>query len=138
MAKKTLQHGRLYEHAKRELEAAGVTLGKGNMDQKLSGTVLKLIDIFEHNTPSELLRGTVRTLFTTLSNGETLAPPTDVPEEWKLARDQKGDYLVLRRDTNYKSFDGGVSWVHPSGASGMSIHVEEEIEDGPVEKQEGV
>lgn len=135
---KNLKHGPLYEHALRELESAGITVGKGNMDQKVSSTVLKLVDIYEHNGTSELIRSMVRNLFVTFSAHDIINPPTDNPDEWTLIRDAEGDYLVLRRCTDYRSRDGGISWYRQDGAAGLSIKSKEGELDAVSQEEKNV
>lgn len=121
---KNFQHGPLYEHALQELESAGITTGKGNLDQRISSTVLKLIDIFEHNGTSEVSRSMIRNLFVTFSGHDIVNPPTDDPDEWRVVSDNQGDLLALKRCPDYRSRDGGISWFH---IDGMRVGVSEKV-----------
>lgn len=139
MAKKPTEHGPLYEHAKAELEMAGITSGKGNLDQKIYHTVLKLIDTYEKTAESELIANTVRNLFNTLSGGELINGPTDDPSEWKLVPGFGDGVMVLRRCNVFRSRDAGVTWYREdTGASGISKVVTEESNNANQESTENI
>lgn len=139
MNKKIQKHGPLYDHAKQELERAGVSPGKGNYDQKVFHTTLKLVDIYERAAESELLGETIHNLFSTLSKGELINPPTDDPDEWKLMPGLGEGVMVLRRCNLFRSNDGGVTWYRAdNGASGVSKVVTKEADDGSEERSEEV
>ena len=128
--KKKPEHGPLYEHAKAELERAGITGGKGNMDQKVYHTTLKLVDTFERAAESELLANTIGNLFATLSQGELINSPTDDPDEWKLMPGLGDGIMVLRRCNAFRSKDGGQTWYREdTGASGVSTIATEDSND---------
>ena len=145
MVKKKIEHGPLYEHARQELERAGVSSGKGNLDQKVYHTTLKLIDTYEKAADTQLLANTIGNLFASLSQGEIINPPTDLVDEWQLrptlfARDGSGPghTSVLRRCQAFRSDDAGVTWYRPdTGGDGVSIEVEGES-DNANEKTETV
>lgn len=139
MAKKKAEHGLLYAHAKAELERAGISGGKGNMDQKVYHTVLKLVDTYEKAAESELLANTIGNLFATLSQGELINSPTDDPDEWKLMPGLGEGIMVLRRCNAFRSKDGGVTWYREdTGASGVSSIATEDKNDGSEESTEDV
>ena len=136
MGKKKIAHGPLYEHAKRELELAGITSGKGNVDQTLSGTVLKLIDVYERGSKSEFLASTSLNLFRVLATGELINEPTDDPDEWQLVNGLGEGVCVNRRCNAFFSRDGGVTWFRTdTGAQGVSKKVEE-VQDGDETKED--
>lgn len=138
--KKKIEHGPLYEHAKSELERAGITGVKGNVDQTVYHTVLKLVDIYERNGKTEFLATSIGNLFATLSQGELINSPTDDPDEWKLMRGLGDGVSVLRRCDKFRSNDGGVTWYRPdTGASGVSeVSVKQEEQSNGDEAQEDV
>jgi hypothetical protein len=139
MVKKKAEHGPLYEHAKAELERAGISGGKGNMDQKVYHTVLKLVDTYERASASELLANTIGNLFATLSQGEIINSPTDDPDEWKLMPGLGEGVMVLRRCNAFRSRDGGVTWYREdTGASGVSSIATEDKNDASEESTEDV
>lgn len=145
MVKKKPEHGPLYEHARQELERAGVLGGKGNLDQKVYHTTLKLIDTYEKAATSQLLANTIGNLFATLSQGEIINPPTDDVDEWQLiptlqAIDgTQGHTSVLRRCKAFRSDDAGVTWYRrDTGADGVSEVVTEEENDHANEKAETI
>lgn len=121
MAKHEQKHGPLYEHAKRELELAGISGGKGNMDQKVFHTVLRLVDTFERSADSEMLADLIRNVFATLSAGEIMNAPTSDPGEWMPAPGLGENVMVLKRCNAFRTTDGGDTWFRPdTGASGLS------------------
>ena len=139
MAKKAAKHGSLYEHAKRELELAGLSSGRGNYDQKVSHTTLKLIDVYERAADTELLSGIISNLFSTLSKGEIINEPTDDPDEWRLVPGLGEGVMVLRRCDLFRSNDGGVTWYRAdTGATGISKVVSKEDDNGSEERSKDV
>lgn len=139
MAKKKQEHGPLYEHAKAELERAGISGGKGNMDQKVYHTVLKLVDTYEKAAVSELMANTIGNLFATLSQGELINSPTDDPDEWKLMPGLGEGVMVLRRCNAFRSKDGGVTWYRDdTGATGVSTIATEDNKDASEESSQDV
>jgi len=120
MSKRNREFGPLYQHAKAELELAGVTQGKGNIDQKLMSTTLKLVDVLEKNSPTEFIKTTILNIFRVLSVGELLGKPTDNPDEWLPAEGLEGGILYNKRCDNYFSRDGGKTWFTAQGNYGIS------------------
>lgn len=139
MAKKKIEHGPLYAHAKAELERGGISSGKGNMDQTLHHTVLKLIDTFERGTATELMAEAVRNIFVPLSRGDIINDPTDDPDEWKLMPGLGEGVMILRRCGSFRSRDGGVTWYREdTGQSGISKVVTEGSHNADQEDSEDV
>lgn len=139
MVKKNhIPKGELYEHAKKELELAGLTGGKGNLDQSVYHTTLKLIEHFERvSSKSKLMGDTVRSLFNTFSQGEVINDPTDDPNEWVAAPGIGDGVVVLKRCNKFYSLDGGVTWrrTDDPGAVGISKKVTE-VSDGSESKED--
>lgn len=134
MAKKKHEHGPLYEHVKRELELAGLSNPKGQSDQTLYSTVLRLADTFERGAKNEFLSTTIKNVFNALTDGELLTNPTDDPDEWKLMPGLGAGVMVNRRCNQFGSRDGGVTWYRLNnpeitGVSNESTK-EEEKSDG--------
>lgn len=128
MNKKIQKHGPLYEHAKSEIELAGVSSGKGNFDQTLSRTVLKLVDVFERSADTDLLKSMISNMFTTLASGEILNKPTTNPAEWDDMPESDGVKFLIRCPL-YRTVDNGQSWYRiDNGNGGVSIKYEE-VED---------
>lgn len=139
MGKKQIKHGPLYEHALAELERAGISGGKGNLDQSVYHPVLKLIDTFERATPTQLLADTIGNLFGALSRGELIEPPTEDPDEWQLQPGLGEGVMTLRRCPVFRSRDGGITWYRvDTGASGISKVVTEDSIHGSQEGSEDV
>lgn len=110
MSKNKHTNGKLYAHALKELEMAGITVGKGNVDQKLSSTVLKLISTFERVSDEQLIAGTVFGVFKALATGDLLSDPTNNPDEWVLVEGLGEGVSYNVRCNSILSRDGGLTW----------------------------
>ena len=70
----------LLEHAKRELEIAGI---KGNdYDNEVAKCVLELIEVFSRQRHSGFSASATLEIFNVLVNFKNLKPLTNNPEEW--------------------------------------------------------
>lgn len=74
--------GRLIEHAKREMELAGVDEDiYGDMTSK---AVLELIEVFSNQGHSGMSASLVLSIFNQVVNFKNLTPLTNDPNEWAL------------------------------------------------------
>lgn len=110
MVKNKHEHGKLYAHAVSELEKAGISIGKGNVDQKLSSTVLKLVSTFERVADDQLIAGTVFGIFKALITGDLLGDPTNDPNEWAPVSGLGEGVSYNIRCNQILSHDNGISW----------------------------
>lgn len=139
--KKPTTYGPIYQHAKAELERAGVTGKKGQLDQKIFHTTLKLVHVYEQAGPSDLTLSTISNLFNTLSQGELINKPTNDPDEWEHTPSLGEDIYLNKRCQLFISRDGGKTWQRPdTGSYGVSVDVtkEEEQDDANEENSEDV
>ena len=91
----------LVEHAKKELELAGLFDTDSDYDGMIGDAVLELIDVFSKQGHSGYSAGMVSSLFNKLSRYETLTPLTFEDTEWVEVGD--GIFQNNRRSAVFKN-----------------------------------
>jgi hypothetical protein len=128
MAKKKHEHGPLYSHALHELEIAGFSEPKGQNDQSIYSTVLRLVDTLERGAKSEYQRNVAQRFFSELAQGMPVSEITDNPYEWELLPGH--DMYVNKRCNLFRSSDEGTTWIRTDTmTSGVSKKVKHLIEE---------
>jgi hypothetical protein len=107
----------LVDHAKEELNRAGLFEEDSDYEGLIGKAVYELIEKFSEQGHSGFSAGWVRELFNKLSNYETLTPITSDINEWTDvaeygAGDSKGTLWQSKRNPCIFSEDGGKSWYH--------------------------
>ncbi len=105
------EQSNLYQHARFELERAGLLSPGSDYNGLLGAAVLDLIREFSRQDHSGHSAGVTLELFNTLGSYKTLTPITSDPDEWM---DQsyccdEPTWQNVRRSTSF-SRDGGRSW----------------------------
>jgi hypothetical protein len=97
----------LVEHARNELQAAGVFNKDSDYDGMLGNAVMELVEVFAKQGHSGFSAETTLQLFDEVARFRNLTPITNNPDEW-----EKRDELTWqnkRRSTLF-SRDGGKTW----------------------------
>ena len=96
--------GAMIEHAKEELQRAGM-LSKDSDYEGLAGkATLELVEAFERQGHSGFSAGLVLGLFSTLARFKALSPITNDPAEWTEVAD---NLWQSKRQSDLFSADGG-------------------------------
>jgi hypothetical protein len=112
----------LIEHARQELEAAGMFSEKGDFYGGMTGkSVMELIEVFSNQGHSGMSAGIVSSIFNKLADFKPLGPLTGRDEEWSEAWD---DVLQNKRCSGvFKHKDGRCTYNYdiikrcPNGAT---------------------
>jgi len=102
----------LVEHAKKELELAGLFDKDSDYDGMLGHATVRLIEQFAKEGHSGFSAGYSRFLFSKLANFENLTPITDNPEDWMDISDMQGSKpgWQCKRNCALFSEDGGKTY----------------------------
>jgi len=107
-----IAEGNMTDHAKRELELAGLFDKDSDYDGMLGEATLALMELFGTQGHSGFSAGLVRELFSRLSNYETLTEITNDPDEWEDVSEQMGQPTwQCRRNPSALSSDGGKTYT---------------------------
>lgn len=105
--------GNLEDHAKRELELAGLFDKDSDYDGMLGEAVLELVKVFAKQGHSGFSAAMTLKLFNEVANFKPLTPIGKSKDEWmdvaEMTADGKGMWQNLRRSTTF-SRDGGKTW----------------------------
>ena len=104
-----MESSRLYEHAKKELDLAGMF--DSQEDAVLAEHIMQLIDLFSDFGHSGSTRDYVVEVFNLLTNWRPLTPLTNDPNEWLKIEYPKPELVYQlwqsKRQSNAFSRDGG-------------------------------
>jgi len=130
-------HSPLLDHARRELDIAGLTPEDSSYDGKVAESVIELIEVFEAQNHSTQSAEYASTIFAILAQGKVLTPYSQNPAEWEnitevvYTEDQIESGEKLWRSTRNSavfSKDGGKTWEdHRLKTTGVSLTKEEAI-----------
>lgn len=112
----------LVEHAKRELELAGMFSKESDYNGMLGPAVLKMVEVFAAEGHSGFSAGMALGIFIRLAQFKTLTPLTSDPDEWADVTaygDPAKPMWQSKRDPSFFSEDGGKTWrsVDDEGAA---------------------
>lgn len=103
----------LVDHAKYELELAGMFDKDSDYDGMLGNAVLELVKVFAKQGHSGFSAGRTLALFDAVANFKNLTPIGTTDDEWmdvaEMTADGKGMWQNKRRGTTF-SRDGGKTW----------------------------
>lgn len=103
--------GNLVDHAKRELEYAGMFDDDADYRGEIAYVVMELVEVFEKQQHSGMSAALTLEFFTKLARFKTLSPITVDPDEWLDRSDISGYPLWQNtRDSAVFSEDGGLTW----------------------------
>lgn len=100
----------LYQHAKRELELAGLFDKDSDYGGMLGDAVLRMIEVFAREGHSGFSASYTRHLFHKLANYEQLTPITDSPEDWTNVDEHLKGTWQCKRNPALFSEDGGKTY----------------------------
>jgi len=121
----------LVEHAKREIELAGLSDPGADYDGMIGQCALQLIEVFASQGHSGTSAMLTLGVFGQLAQFHTLTPITSDPDEW-LDQSESGGGKPLwqnRRDSSFFSTDGGATWY--SVDDDITEQVRASIPDAP-------
>lgn len=105
----------LTEHARQEMERAGLFSKESDYDGMLGPAVMELVDVFAKQGHSGNSAMTVLAIFERVARYRTLTPITPDKEEWFFHGDMgpTGEPIWQNvRDSAAFSRDGGKTWYH--------------------------
>lgn len=115
-----MEQNPILEHARRELEIAGLFSKQSDYGGKLAPAVLALVEVFVAQNHSGSSAGIIRQLFSKLTNFEPLTPLTNDPGEWTHVAEQDGKELFQsQRNSEAFSVDGGKHYYLLSETSSL-------------------
>lgn len=103
----------LYQHARRELELAGLTRKDSDYNGMLGTAALEIIEVFARQGHSGQSAAIVTALINDLMQFKALTPITDDPEDWIEVTEwapKGGRMWQCRRQSDLFSYNGGKSW----------------------------
>jgi hypothetical protein len=102
----------LVEHAKRELEFAGLFSKDSDYEGMLGEAVLELVEKFAQQGHSGFSAGMTLRIFNQVARFKPLGPVTDNPDEWMEVGEDKGlgTCRQNRRQSSCFSYDGGKTY----------------------------
>lgn len=110
----------LVEHAKAELEAAGLFAKDSDYEGEIGSAVLKLIEVFAEQGHSGASASMTRHIFNKLANFEPICPLTGADSEWnKIAvgvwQNKRCSHVF--KDADGRAYDSqGIVWEDPDGS----------------------
>jgi len=109
--KSKLEEG-LVDHARKELEIAGLFDKDSDYDGMLGEAVIELLELFAKQDHSGMSAAMVRELFSRLSNFEQLTELTDNPDEWMDVSEFATEEKLWQSNRNPGCFssDGGKTY----------------------------
>lgn len=115
----------LTEHAKKELQLAGLFDKDSDYDGALGHAVMELIEVFSKQGHSGFSAGRVISLFKKVANYECLMPLTGNDDEWNDVSRYGGSSLfqnnrvssVFKRKDNRAYYLNGIVWTNQKGQS---------------------
>jgi len=105
----------LVDHAKKELELAGLFKKDSDYNGMIGKAVMELMKCFSGQGHSGFSAGMVLDLFRRLGKWEQLTPVTDDPKDWNDVSEMSGDKKKLwqsKRNPSYFSENGGKSYYN--------------------------
>lgn len=105
--KKEEKKSNLYQHAERELRAAGYYDADSDYGGMLPEAVLELVEVFSKQGHSGMSASIVRQLFNTLVDFKPLSPIKDTEDEWVLVDEDKQIYQNKRLSAVFKEGSTG-------------------------------
>lgn len=112
------------EHAKDELERAGLFDKDSDYGGMLAKAVMAIMKVFSKQGHSGFSAGMCRELFHKLSNFETLTPITNDPDEWQDISEMCSGKPMWqnKRDPRMFSEDGGKTWYNVEELEETKLH----------------
>jgi hypothetical protein len=109
-----LRYASLKDHAKYELERAGLFSKDSDYEGATGNAVLELCDCFSKQGHSGASAELALEIFDKLARFKTLTPITDDPQEWNnvshMGSSDTPPMWQNKRDSSYFSHDGGKTW----------------------------
>lgn len=112
----TLKYAGLKEHAKYELERAGLFSKESDYEGLLGEKILELCECFAKQGHSGFSASMAVEIFNKLAQYQTLTPLTSDPQEWEnvshYGAKENPPMWQNKRDPAYFSKDGGKTWYN--------------------------
>ena len=122
----------LVEHAKRELELAGLFDKDSDYGGMLGEAVMELVEVFEKQGHSGYSAALVRNIFSRVADYKVLTPIGTTEDEWYKHEYSNGDVTWQnKRQSSVFSNDGGKTWYdiddsQPAEGAKEGIYAERE------------
>lgn len=111
MSATTADASPLVEHARRELELAGLFDADADYGGMAGNAVMQLVETFAAQGHSGTSAGLVMYLFQRVASYKPLTPITDDPDTWIGVSEATGEpFWQSTRDPSVFSTDGGKTW----------------------------
>lgn len=116
----------LVEHAKRELNLAGLDRPDADYDGMIAASVLALMELFASQGHSGYSARLTLDVFNRLASFKPLTPVTNDPDEWMDVCDKTPDHEACwqnKRHSSCFSNDGGKTYYDIDAGDGRAVHM---------------